>query len=46
MFTEEYIQNLYVSKVKLPDTYFKICPVKAYTYNWSYYDFPRNWKMG
>ena len=49
MFTEEYIQNLYVTKVKLPDTYFKkyevlpICPVKAYNYNWSYYDFPRNW---
>jgi SAM-dependent methyltransferase len=49
MFTEEEIKYIYSSKVKLPDSYFKKyevlppCPVKSYNYNWSYYDFARNW---
>lgn len=48
MFTQEDIDKLYLSKIKLPDSYFKKysvmpnCPVKAYNYIWSYHDFPRN----
>ena len=49
MFSEEDIKNLYSSKVKLHEEYFKKyenlppCPVKSYNYKWDYYDFPRNW---
>jgi len=49
LFTLEEINELYLSKVKKPESYFKKyeilppCPVKRYNYNWSYYDFPRNW---
>ena len=49
MFSEEEIRQLYENKVKLSPSYFKKyeilppCPVKRYNYNWSYYDFARNW---
>lgn len=49
MFTEEEINQVYSSKVKLPQEYFNkysylpACPVKCYNYNWNNYDFPRNW---
>lgn len=49
MFTEEEIRTIYSTKVKLPKEYFlkysvlPRCPVRCYNYNWSYYDFPRNW---
>jgi SAM-dependent methyltransferase len=49
MFNEEDINQLYYSKVKLPESYFKKyellppCPIKSRNYDWSYYDFPRNW---
>ena len=49
MFSEEYIRQLYIDKVKLPESYFKkyeilpSCPVKAFNYNWGYHDFPRTW---
>ena len=49
MFTEQEINDLYLTKIKLPESYFnkydnKIpkCPVKSYDYVWSYRDFPRN----
>ena len=49
MFSEEDIQNLYIDKVKLPETYFKkyeTLPsylVNQYNYNWMDSDFPRTW---
>lgn len=49
MFTEEEINHIYSSNVKLPESYFKkyevlpMCPVKSFNYVWSYHDFPRNW---
>ena len=49
MFTEEEINDIYLTKIKLPESYFnkynnKIpkCPVKSFGYAWSYRDFPRN----
>ena len=49
MFTEQEINDLYLTKIKLPESYFnkygnKIpkCPVKSFDYIWSYRDFPRN----
>jgi SAM-dependent methyltransferase len=48
-FTEEEIRKIYETKVKLPPSYFKKyeylppCPVKQFEYDWSNYDFPRNW---
>ena len=48
MFNSEEIHKIYNENVKLPKEYFNKyhvlpkCPVRAYNYNWSYYDFPRN----
>lgn len=48
-FTDDYIQDLYYTKVKLPHSYFfkyeclPPCPVKSYNFNWGNNDFPRNW---
>ena len=47
-FTEEYIKNLYNTKIKLPASYFKKyeylppCPLKSRNYNWGNHDYPRN----
>jgi len=49
MFSEKELIEIYNTKVKLPESYFKkyeilpSCPVKCYNYNWSHYDFPRTW---
>mgnify|MGYP000675202608 CR=1 FL=1 len=49
MYSSDDIQKVYKDKVKLPASYYKKyeklpkCPVKSYNYEWSYYDFPRNW---
>ena len=49
MFSEEDIKNLYINKVKLPETYFKkyeTLPshlLQQDNYNWMDYDFPRTW---
>jgi len=48
-FDDRYINSLYNSKVKLPESYFRKyeylpnCPIKSYDYSWGYRDFPRNW---
>jgi len=49
MFSEKELIEIYNTKVKLPESYFKkyeilpSCPVKSYNYNWSHHDFPRTW---
>jgi hypothetical protein len=49
LFTEEEIQELYDSKVNLPESYFTKyynvpnCPIKAWNFSWGYRDFPRTW---
>ena len=49
MFSEKELLNIYETKVKLPESYFKkyerlpMCPVKGFNYNWGYHDFPRTW---
>jgi SAM-dependent methyltransferase len=49
MFSESEISQLYINKVKLPESYFKkyetlpSCPVKMYNYSWKNHDFPRVW---
>ena len=49
MFSEKEINDIYINKVKLPQSYFKKyeilpkCNVKLYDYNWGNKDFPRNW---
>jgi len=49
MYTAADIVKIYNDKVKLPPSYFKKyevlpkCPVRAYNYEWGYYDFPRTW---
>jgi len=46
---EKTINDLYITKVKLPSSYFKKyefmppCPIKSRNYQWNNYDFPRNW---
>jgi len=48
-FTEEEIRKIYETKVKLPPSYFKkyeyLPPysAKQFEYDWSNYNFPRNW---
>ena len=48
-FSQEDIEHLYKTKVKLPIEYFNKytilpkCPIKSYNYSWGNYDFPRNW---
>jgi SAM-dependent methyltransferase len=47
-FSDDEINKLYETKIKLPESYFKKyeqfpkCPVKSYNYNWQNFDFPRN----
>jgi SAM-dependent methyltransferase len=49
MFSENEIHELYIDKVKLPESYFKkyetlpSCPVKVFNYNWGHHDFARVW---
>jgi len=49
MFTDNEIEQLYIEKVKLPESYFKkyqylpSCPIKKHNYSWGNYDFPRSW---
>jgi SAM-dependent methyltransferase len=48
---DQYINELYLNKVKLPESYFQqyktlpLCPVKLYNYSWNNHDFPRNWAI-
>ena len=49
MFSINDIQDVYNSKVALPNEYFKKyeklppCPIKSFNYKWNNNDFPRNW---
>jgi SAM-dependent methyltransferase len=49
LFSESEIQEIYNSKVNLPDSYFSKyyevpkCPVKSWNYSWDDRDFPRVW---
>jgi SAM-dependent methyltransferase len=48
-FTEQELEQLYYTKVKKPENYFRkyeilpMCPVNRWNYNWQNFDFPRNW---
>jgi len=51
MCDEAFLQNLYVTKVKLPPSYFSkyerlpSCPIRNRGYQWKNNDFPRNWAI-